>query len=331
MTQYKPSNIHLVVGDDLAKVLKYVETWKNTFTQRYGDFNILHAKHPEEDWEDIIAALETQALFGDKRLIMIGSIGDLSQKSKVAEEHATILLKLMEGLSEDVILMLYDERIDKRTTFYKELTRLSTIKECNLTRESIDDILEHSRVLQAISSQDHSYCKEILKGPSLNPRHEIEKLTLYAHGKGELLTREDIDILVGPQVGEDGFTLLRALGQGPSAVRRTCKALFSIGEDIHKLLGLVVWQIDSLAKIRDSISMEVPDTSLPGHTGLKPYTIKTLLPMAKKITQTTICGLYRDLHTFDMSIKNGTIQDTSDAQQAFTILLMRFAQQYFTL
>jgi len=112
-------------------VKEQVKAWKKRFVSKFWDFNIIHIKNLELADNNFLAEnISSGSFLSEKKLVII----DLEKKNKPEKEEA--LLKILENIPEDNIILLNRINPDKRSKFYKWIVKKSEVKEFNTKNDA---------------------------------------------------------------------------------------------------------------------------------------------------------------------------------------------------
>lgn len=186
--------------------------WKNQFIEKYSDFNLFHFKNLENiKIEDLYQSIISEWFFSEKKLIII-DISDKSsekesKKDKILDSIKENILKSLEKISENNIVIINYTTPDKRKSFWKNLIKIWELKEFNIKN---DEELKNF-INSKYSWKIDNYAIEILINyKSKNPTkiiQEIEKLLILK----DFIKREDIEKNIIPELEEDIFNIINLL------------------------------------------------------------------------------------------------------------------------
>lgn len=186
--------------------------WKNQFIEKYSDFNLFHFKNLENiKIEDLYQSIISEWFFSEKKLIII-DISDKSnekesKKDKILDSIKENILKSLEKISENNIVIINYTTPDKRKSFWKNLIKIWELKEFNIK----NDVELKNFINSKYSWKIDNYAIEILINyKSKNPTkiiQEIEKLLILK----DFIKREDIEKNIIPELEEDIFNIINLL------------------------------------------------------------------------------------------------------------------------
>lgn len=162
--------------------------WKNQFISKYGDFNLVHIKEPENMTKSSLALNMFSASFlWEKKLIII----DL--ENNILEEDLTeFFLNSFDKIPENNIVLFSFPNPDKRTKFYKELEKAGEVKRFDIDDNNKFFTLINSRYNWKISINAISLLLRY-KANNLNKTiQEIEKLSILYPFIDEKEVKENI-------------------------------------------------------------------------------------------------------------------------------------------
>ena len=135
---------------------------------------------------------------------------------------------------------------------------------------------------------------------------ELQKLVAYSKTK---IKKEDVELLVAPQIETDIFKTIDAL-----AVKNKKEAIFSIHKHLEKgdsplyILSMIAFQFRNLLMVKD----QCKDAScLPYNAskelGIHPYVIRKTLWQTKKFSLAELKKIYQRIFKIDWQIKTGRV------------------------
>lgn len=200
-------------------------------------------------------------LFAQKRLVIIK---ELSQNNAVWEK----LPEWIDRISDDIDLILIDEKPDKRTTGYKEVKKRVALKEFPIWGDR-DQAIAETWVIAYAQTMDLSLDKKVA-------HHIVERVGLDQWGlvnaleKISLLegvTPQAINDIIEPNTSENVFQLFElALDGRRQAVHDMIRAL-ALVEDPYKLFALLSSQAFQLAAVSSAARSDTPAKDF----GIHPY------------------------------------------------------------
>lgn len=232
-------------------------------------------------------------LFAEKRLVVIRG---LSQNSAVWEK----LPEWLPRLSDDIQLVLVDEKPDKRTTSYKELKKFADVKEFSAWTDRDRSLAEswlQTRAKSLNMSLDKKVAHIIVERVGLDQwqlSQALEKLSLL-----DQITAETIVATIDASPSENVFQLFEiALGGRAKEVHEMIRTL-ELTEEPYKLFALLTSQAFQLAAVANATSNDNPSKDFAIH----PYVASKLSRHAKKLGRSGTMKVLKAFAKTDADIK----------------------------
>jgi DNA polymerase-3 subunit delta len=213
-------------------------------------------------------------LFADTRLVIIKSLSD--NKTAWAQ-----LVDLLPRISDDVHLVLVDEKLDKRTKTYKDLQKLADITEFPLWSErdsrqaeiwvedeaktlgfALDKKSAHTLVARAGVDQWQLY-------------HALQKLAVI-----ETVTPDIISDIIDANPTENVFNVFEAALKGDARRVTHMIATLQASEDPYRLFGLLSGQALHLFALTVT---DQPASVVAKDLGVHPFALSKLVPYANEL------------------------------------------------
>lgn len=224
-------------------------------------------------------------LFADKRLVIIR---DLSKNSGVWEK----LPDWLGRISDDIQLVLVDEKPDKRLTAYKELKKVATVKEFFAWTDRDRGMAEDWIIAQAKTfglSLDKRLAHQIVERVGVDQWQlvqALEKLSLL-----DTITSEVIESTIDASPSQNVFQLFETALDGNRTKVHSILRTLELTEDPYTLFALLSSQVFQLAAVASTTPTDNPSKELAIH----PYVASKLQRPAKKLGR---AGAARLLKTF---------------------------------
>lgn len=179
-----------------------IKKWKSQFIEKYSDFNLTHIKDSENiDLNILKENILSESFFWEKKLIII----DISANLK--EEIEESILNILEKKWENNIVIFNFSNPDKRKKFWKNLVKISEIKEFNSNDETDTKRIINSKFYWKI---DNEALDLLIKYKSNNLQKiflELEKLFIIK----DFIEKTDIEENIVPELEESIFQVIDLL------------------------------------------------------------------------------------------------------------------------
>lgn len=302
-------------GEDTFRSFEKLSAMKNKFLEKnssgadlgfldYGD---------DKTTKNLPDAVSAQGLFSKKQLIIVKDVmmkGSLDKQKEVLE-----FLKSDTALEKDTdsIVIFFETGSPKKNgSLFKFLTGHSKKQEFALLSgvQLTNWALAYAKNLTPDASFSRSALNMLLAatGSDLHVlSNELSKLVNYK--SSEMITEEDVTLLVKSKVDSTMFETIEALASGN---KKRALALFheqiAKGEDIFYILSMYTYQIRTLLKIGDFFWQGM--TSAPQiakASGLHPYVVQKSLSQVRNLSEEKTKQMLRDLSQIDQKAKIGKV------------------------
>jgi DNA polymerase III delta subunit len=180
-------------------VLEWVLKWKKQFIEKYWEFNLIHIKDiNNENFNFLSENLFSTSFLAEKKLIII----DFDNNS--SDEKTEFIINNINRIPETNILLINYSNPDKRSSFYKFLSKNFEIKEFNIENENDSFSLIKNKYNWRI---DDNAIRVLLKYKSNNLEKiysEIEKLLIL----NDNINQETIKKYIIPELEESIFQVI---------------------------------------------------------------------------------------------------------------------------
>lgn len=191
--------IYLFTWNSDYLVMENVLNWKNQFIEKYSDFNLVHLKNISEmEFDTYSQHILSSSFLWDKKLVIIDLNNDLQ------EEVVDFLYKVLDKIPDSNILLFNYPSPDKRQKLYKELEKISEIKEYNAESENEVINVINNKFRNKIST---SWLNLLIKYKSWNLNKiisELQKLLILK----DYIDENDVLNNIIPELEENIFLLI---------------------------------------------------------------------------------------------------------------------------
>lgn len=262
---------------------------------------------------DIPDLLMGTTLFAEKRLVIIK---DLSKNKSIWEK----LPDWLDRISDDIELVLIEEKLDKRTNSYRALKSVAEIQEHAAWTER-DNIKAEAWAVQYAQSMDMQLDKKLARhlvervgADQWQLSQAIDKLSFV-----ESLTQQVIDEIIEPNIQHNVFQLFELMIAGNSEkINQVIKDL-KITQDPYQIFALISSQAFQLLAVASSGQGDDPAKDFAIHpfvaSKLKSYVRKVGVSGAKQMVQT--------LAKTDADIKTSRAEPWVLLQQALIVIAQK--------
>jgi DNA polymerase III delta subunit len=242
---------------------------------------------------DLPDLLMGSTLFAEKRLVIIR---DLSQNSAVWDK----LPEWLPRLSDDIHLVLVDEKPDKRKVAYKELKKMADVKEFSAWGDRDRSLAENWLEKRAKSLDiplDKKFVHQVVERVGLDQwqlAQALEKLSLL-----DEITPESITATIDANPSENVFQLFELALEGRSKDVHAMIRTLELTEEPYKLFALLSSQAFQLAAVANA---QVGDSASKDFA-IHPYVASKLERHAKKLGKQGALRILKSFAKADADLK----------------------------
>jgi len=294
---------YLIYGENTYSSIQKLQEIKNRFSDRnLGEANIVDLKDENVSAEQIKQAVFLVPFLAPKRLTIVRSF---FKKNSSKEEEK--VLQFLEQIPPFSILLFYEQgEIERKSPLLEKLKELKAVFHYPLpSQEGLLRwiIKEVSRQGGKIEEGAARFLAEAV-GPDLwRLSLEINKLLCYK--EGGVIKQEDIEAMVKTELQSHVFNLIDAIAErnAKSALRLVNELVYQ-GENESYLLSMIAYQFRNLLLIKEAFL----NHRAPKVTGLHPYVLKKITPLAKNFNFDFLKEGHRKIVETDLKIKTGLLK-----------------------
>ena len=271
----------------------------STYHNEVGEFSVEQFDASEVTYDALLQVVQTLPFLVDKKLVVINGMAANNE-----------LLEKIEGfvnrVSDGVEVILVDQNLDKRKSYYKmllkhtELTDFSELKESGLATW----LVEYAATNQAqLSQSDALFLVQRVGSHQLMLAREIEKLALY----NPQITRDTIELLTDQSLQANIFALLDSVfAHDADRVIALYREQRRVRVEPQYILSMLTWQLYLIAQ---AVFAEPQTESTLTAAGVSPFSASKALQLARKTTRSKIKHIIKELASLDAQTKTSVDSD----------------------
>jgi DNA polymerase III delta subunit len=324
------ARIFLFHGPDSYTARKKAEQWQSAFAQKHTSRGIIRLQAQEEGFlKHLAAALTESGLFSETRLVICRGIFDLPAEEQVKAGE------LMENLSNDVFLVIWEEAAAKKSLkLYKKLAELEKKGLAKIYEFQIPAGLELGRFIRQYCAEKKAEISSeaedelaVAVGRDLAEKtktasgyqsrqaydlwrvsSELDKLIAFAGGRK--IEVRDVRALVAPVFSENVFLLTDALGRRDrkAAKLNLDRLLSGLSGDATSralnILGALAGSFHSILELKARENQARGISELAGLLGWSPYRVTAVRRLSEGFTIEQLREILRHLAKIDRKIKS---------------------------
>lgn len=285
--------ISVFLGDDTFAIEKSVDDIVKSFSGTAE--SISGSELQVGDLPDLLMGV---SLFSEKRLILLK---DASSNSLVFEKIA----EWIDKISDDIHLILIENKIDKRSKIYKLLKQKANLREFYAWTER-----DGGQARSWLADQANQEGLKIGAGEIdyLIQRVGLDKWRLHQSLQKLLLSQENIskdliDDVIAPTISENVFNLLELALQNNTGKLNSMMRNMELQEDPYAIFGLISSQVFQLLALARSGSSDAPEKDFAIH----PFVSSKLKQHARKLGLGRVEAIAKATATADKELKTSSV------------------------
>lgn len=286
------SNIYLLYGEEKYDMERKIATIKKGFDKLEVGINLFNIT--KENIDDLKNILEEFTFLGSHKLVIIKNT------------NLKFDVELLENIDEEIVVIIVEDGVDKRTASYKQISKLAQILEYKrLDRKAMTtyvyDLLRRYNLNITFDTAD--YFVEVCGLDKNNNINEIKKLVIYTESKGTI-TKEMIDEVCSKTLSAKIFDVLnKIVNKDTKNAINLLDDLLDQKESIIKIYIMLYKQIKQMYMIK--YLKKDNQTDIANKLGIHPYTFKLLNVTCDKYTLDKLKEIIYMFDEYDEKTKNG--------------------------
>lgn len=314
--------VFLFFGQDTYSLNKKLSFWRSEFEKKHGgDMNISIINGGDSNAQEIFQCAASVPFLGEKRLLIVKNFlseGDDRERAALAE----LLPRIPDS---SVAVFSETNEIDRRTVLFKKIQKFGKLVEfTQLTGSKLLGWIEKEveRRNSAIEKDALIYLADIISDDLYRLENEIAKLVSYAAGRK--ITKKDIDLLIDMQFAASIFRLTDGIGQKNEKVAIvTLHQLIETGEDLHRILYMIMRQFRIIMCVRDLASQGLSRDAMATKLKEHPFVISNTTAQSRNFSMEQLMRAYELLIEIDTKLKSGGIRIFAGDNREFVLALDR--------
>lgn len=300
-----------ITGPNSFMSQQLMQNFVSEFTREHGDIAIDRINEEIDSVELVRTSLQSLSLFTPRRLV----IWYLPSHQKVFTESIEVILK---DLPDTTDLIIYEPKLDKRSTYYKQLKQLTDFRESSeLSGQNLYGWMRQYAQEQAakLESKAAEALVQRVGSDQLFLKSELDKLLAYTSD----VTVATVDLLVEPLPRSSVFDLLEAAFAGDkNRVFNLYDEQRQLKVDPQAIIGMIAWQLHILLMVK-AAGGQLSDNSMK-RAKLSSFVLRRAQSLSRSRTLRDIENLINDLALLDLGAKKGAI-DVDEAMRLYLLQL----------
>ena len=244
-------------------------------------------------------------MFAEKKLVILKNV---FQNLKFQESFLESTKNLED--TKDIVVIYEDTTPDKRTKFFKALQKNVKCQEF----EALSSVQLLKWVTQEfeknnvkVNTDALNLLIDFVKNDLWQMDNEVKKLSSYK--VGGTVTRQDVELLVKPNLESDIFKTIDALASKDKklALSLLHKHLDN-GDNSLYLLSMIAYQFRNLLAIKELQEMQKPYNTIAKLSGLHPFVVQKSYYLTNQFSIEQLKKIYQKIFQVDSDVKSGKVE-----------------------
>lgn len=298
--------IYFIYGQDSYRAKRKLEEIIFGYKKIHkSGLNLIYIDADASEFKDFYSNLKITSMFAEKKLIILKNV---FEEVKFQEDFLENIKSLEE--TKDIIVVYEDCPPDARTKLFKALQKYAKCQEFNCLQPAMLKkwiVQEFAKNKIKINPDAVDLLANFVKDDLWKMANEINKLSNYK--KDSVIKKEDVELLVKPNIENDIFKTIEALA---SKDKKQALSLlhkhFDDGEAPLKLLAMIIYQFRTLLIIKELQDKNEPYGAIAKKSGLHPFVVQKNYYLCQHFSTEKLKKIYQKIFQVDSDIKTGKIE-----------------------
>lgn len=306
--------IATLTGNNSFALRAELDRLVSDFIKKNSDMGLEKIDGEEADYNRIREAIESLPFLASEKLVVLRT----PSANKEFVERAETLLS---DVPENTDVIIYEPKLDRRSSYYKFLQKKTDYKQFNeLDEYGLSTWLIHQAKNRG-GSLTQADARSLIERLGPNQQllaSELDKLLIYDPN----VTKKSIELLTEPTPQSTIFQLLDAAFAG-NKQRTLVLYQEQRAQKVEpgQIIAMLGWQLHILAVVKTA--GERTDAEVAQEAKLNPFVVRKSQTIARQVTLSELKQLINDVLKLDISLKNQSI----DADDALMHLLMKMSSR----
>ena len=323
--QHEFQTCFLFYGTETYLIKHYAETLRQAILPAGTEsmnFDVLEGKKATA--AAIMDAAETLPFLNEKRLVLVKNSEFFRKNGR--KEEGEFLLDFVSNIPESTCIVFLEEKVEKTGKLYKAIAKRGMVVEFLPLKEKemltwIKRTCGEAGV--AISDAVAGYFLQITDHSMEHVQQEMEKLTAYKEGSGEI-TKADIDAVCSVSLEARIFDLMRAVGEKKTEQAVTLYTnLLALKESPYMILSLMTRQFRMILGAKLLSEAGISNGEIATRLEVRDFAVREYLRQGTYFSKEQLEQAMSYCLQTDLDIKSGRIAETL----AVELLLIRYSSR----
>ncbi len=303
--------ITTLTGDNHFLLQQALNELVSGYVTRFGDLGLEKLDGEEASIERLVEACQSPPFLVDKKLVIL-------KHPSAQKAFMERIEELINDLPETIDLIIKEPKIDRRSSYYKELKAKTEYKEFSQPEgQKLNTwIVQHVKQQGgSISSSDANYLIERVGQDQQLIYQELEKLITYQ----PQISRATIELLTELNPQSTIFELVdSAFANIPKRTLSLYKQQRALKVEPQQIMAMLAWQLHVLAIVK--LAGDKNPDEIARETKLSPFVVRKTAAIASKLSLAEVKALVRRALRLDVRMKSQNI-DADEAMQHFLLTI----------
>jgi DNA polymerase-3 subunit delta len=290
--------IYSLTGENSFALFQKLRLLVEDFLSEYDEFGLERVDGEEAEFSRIQESLTSLPFLASKKMIILKSPSKNKQFIEQFEQ-------LLGGIPETTDVVLVEQKLDKRLSYYKFLKNKTDFQEFNeLDQPHLVRWLSMTAKDRggSINDVDARYLVDRVGAHQQLLANELEKLLLYDSN----VTRPSINLLTEEAPQSTIFQLLESAFTGDAKQTiKLYKEQRQLKIEPQQIIAMLTWQLHILAVIKTASDRSADQ--IAADAKINPYVVRKSLSIARRISLAELKGLITDLLEIDTRLKRESL------------------------
>lgn len=322
ITSKEYKSAYLLYGSEAYLKNYYKNLLKEALVNPGDNLNYSYFEGTSTNVNEVCDLLQTMPFMAEHRVVIVensgwfaksGSDDDGEDGGKASGGKTGQLIESLKVLSEDVIIIFCEEKVDKRSKLYKAVCAVGTAEE--YTEQSDEQLARWlANIAKAsnkqLDSQTAMYLVSECGKDMLLLQNEMEKLLAWCLERNTI-TVKDVDEVCTHQVNNKIFDMITAIAvRNQKEALRLYYDLLTLRESPFHILTLMTRQYQRMLAIKDASEKREPVGQTASKLSMQDWLVKKIAEQSKKMSMTELKNCLKACAKADEDIKSGNLSDT---------------------
>lgn len=322
MTDGEYKNLYVFFGEEDFLKDYYFKLFRDKVVEdSFREFNYVVFEGEKLNFEEITLALETPPMMAEKKMVAFKYSGIFLKSNEETKSYWT---KVFSKIDSSVIIVFYEENVDKRSALYKAADKAGEMVECAPLEmgELLNWIGRGCRGAgKTIGQREAQYLVRSCDGGMSNIKRELEKLFAYCEDK---ITISDIDKIVTKMPQSRVFDMVNAMMKKDAAtVFERLEELKMLKESPFMILAMLYNNFEKIFHTKVLLESSLGTSDIASKIKVPPYFVRDYISAAQSSEKIFLTDSLKSIAEIDYAIKQGRVDEWIGVEKFLAERLMQ--------